>query len=72
MLSFVTFEAAAPGKPPVAMVAKGSTLGTAPEAVQGVTHYHETAAGDKRYYMHFIRLSGLAARTRYTATATAL
>ena len=66
MLSFVTFEATAPVDPPVAVVAKGSNLGPAPTSVHGVTHFHETAAGDKRYLMHFIRLSDLAPRTRYS------
>eukprot|EP00756_Hemistasia_phaeocysticola_P023628 Hpha_TRINITY_DN15904_c0_g2::TRINITY_DN15904_c0_g2_i2::g.74114::m.74114 len=65
VVSWVTFETAAPSKPPTVTASKAG--GTKTE-VQGVTHVHTTAAKDRTYYMHFVRLSGLEARAAYTYT----
>ena len=79
VVSFVTFEETPPVQPPTATLSTGSTgntRGTASEEAsngfdgsqlqtfQGVTHVHRTSGG-RVYYMHFVRLHGLAPRARY-------
>ena len=71
VLSFVTFEATAPTLPPAASVHLGpagaaAAAGPAASTVHGVTHTHVTSAGDRTYYMHFVRLSKLKPRARYS------
>ena len=62
VLSFVTFEGRPPSEPPRASVsARGAAAAT---VVRGVTHAHTTAGG-RTYYMHFVRLAGLAPRAEY-------
>eukprot|EP01065_Artemidia_motanka_P019005 TRINITY_DN2242_c0_g1_i1.p1 TRINITY_DN2242_c0_g1~~TRINITY_DN2242_c0_g1_i1.p1 ORF type:complete len:772 (+),score=296.86 TRINITY_DN2242_c0_g1_i1:54-2318(+) len=62
VVSFVTFESAAPKSPPTAFVGQDKAKLT---AIQGVTHVHTTSAGDRTYYMHFVRVSSLRPRERY-------
>ena len=64
VVSFVTFEAAAPAATPVA------TIGTSENALEpaagpAVTHIYQTPAQDRTYYMHFVVFSNLSPRTRY-------
>lgn len=69
VISFVTFptntslELATSSSIPIVKV------GTDPkhlnQTVQGATHLHTTAAGDRTYLMHFVRLSNLHPKTRY-------
>ena len=61
VIQWITHEAAAPADPPtVRMGAASGALGT---AVTGATHAHVTNA-HRVYYMHFVRLEGLAPRGR--------
>lgn len=66
VINFVTFESSAPSSPPVVMVGESNVSIT--EKITGVTHTHTTAAKDRVYYMHFVRLNGLKPRTRYYYT----
>ena len=63
VISFVTFEPTAPQRPPVALVRRQGVAGQS--ELHGVTHRHVTTGG-RVYYMHFVRLAGLAPRTRYS------
>eukprot|EP01061_Rhynchopus_euleeides_P005569 TRINITY_DN147_c0_g1_i2.p2 TRINITY_DN147_c0_g1~~TRINITY_DN147_c0_g1_i2.p2 ORF type:complete len:710 (+),score=299.28 TRINITY_DN147_c0_g1_i2:95-2131(+) len=60
VLSFVTFESAAPAGNPTAVV-NGTTY-------TGVTHVHVSVGGDRTYYMHFVQVSGLKSRQTYSYT----
>eukprot|EP01062_Namystynia_karyoxenos_P005021 TRINITY_DN1176_c0_g1_i9.p2 TRINITY_DN1176_c0_g1~~TRINITY_DN1176_c0_g1_i9.p2 ORF type:complete len:207 (+),score=39.66 TRINITY_DN1176_c0_g1_i9:78-698(+) len=64
VISWVTFEQVAPAEPPVVMIKKGEEAQWT--TLRGVTHVHKTAAGDRTYYMHFVRASKLEARARYS------
>jgi hypothetical protein len=59
----VTFEKAAPKATPTVTIGQ-SKDGSSNSAIKGVTHTHTTSAGDRTYYMHFVRISGLKERTR--------
>ena len=60
VVSFVTFEKAAPTRPPIVMFAAGPVDDGALETnITGVTHVHETLAKDRTYYMHFVLLPDL-------------
>jgi len=63
VVNWVTFEAAAPADAPTAFV--GSAAGALTDSIKGVTHVHVTAAKDRTYYMHFVKLAGLKPRARY-------
>lgn len=70
VVSWVTFEAAAPKSPPKVFASRSveelrERRGEAATAIVGVTQIHMTA-GNRTYYMHFVRLSSLAPRARYT------
>ena len=76
VISWVTFVATTPTKPPSVVVRRGkgrlaadpqTTPSTASTTVAGVTHVHTTTGG-RIYYMHFVRLSGLDERAPYTYT----
>ena len=60
VISFVTFEETAPTSPPVAVV-NGTSY-------TGVTHVHKAPSGDRTYYMHFVLVKGLKAKTQYSYT----
>ena len=60
VISFVTFEETAPTSPPVAVV-NGTSY-------TGVTHVHKSPSGDRTYYMHFVLVKGLKAKTQYSYT----
>ena len=64
VLSFVTFEAAAPTKPPTAKVSAPHATEMSP--ITGVTHRHDTTPGNRTYYMHFVRVHSLTPRAEYT------
>ena len=63
VVSFVTFELSPPLLEPA--VFAGLHEEGPFQAVTGVTHTHTTAAGDRTYYMHFIKLEELLPRTKY-------
>lgn len=63
VLAFVTFEATAPEDAPLSRITT-TTPGSWIEHT-GVTHVHTTAAKDRTYYMHFVRVSNLTPRERY-------
>mmetsp|Transcript_64277 Transcript_64277/g.172041 ORF Transcript_64277/g.172041 Transcript_64277/m.172041 type:complete len:756 (-) Transcript_64277:30-2297(-) len=65
VIVWVTFEKQAPTEAPVVSIAK---KGEQPKELQGVTHEHVTPAGDRTYYMHFVRVGGLAERASYSYT----
>merc|ERR1711937_747953 len=62
VLSFVTFEAEKRTQAPSAFV--GKTDNSLTDKIEGVTHVHVTAAGDRTYFMYFVKLSGLTPRMR--------
>eukprot|EP00755_Sulcionema_specki_P013817 Sspe_Gene.55011::Locus_30304_Transcript_1_1_Confidence_1.000_Length_1890::g.55011::m.55011 len=62
VVSFVTFETSPPAVPLVEM---GTESGKLTNTVRGVTHLHHTAAKDRTYYMHFVRVQGLSPRATY-------
>eukprot|EP00658_Telonema_sp_P-2_P032994 TRINITY_DN2430_c0_g1_i1.p1 TRINITY_DN2430_c0_g1~~TRINITY_DN2430_c0_g1_i1.p1 ORF type:complete len:654 (+),score=156.53 TRINITY_DN2430_c0_g1_i1:294-2255(+) len=62
VVSFVTFEPHPLTTPPLLKYGKTSDLG---QQATGVSHVHVTAAGDRTYWMHFVKLSNLNPRTRY-------
>jgi hypothetical protein len=66
VINFVTFESTPPSDLPV--IKMGSSAGSLSQTITGVTHTHTTAAKDRIYYMHFVRLSGLKPRTKYYYT----
>jgi hypothetical protein len=72
VINFVTFEAKTPAGPPVVTVGlaedENKTADKTPLKIRGVTHTHVTAAGDRTYYMHFVRLSELKPRGKYHYT----
>ena len=63
VVAFVTFEPAPPTNPPIVRV--GRAAQSLNDTVTGVTHVHVTRAKDRTYYMHFVKLDGLAPRARY-------
>lgn len=67
VVSFVTFESSPPTAAPTVTIrpADGAT-GAAGATVEGVTHKHVTAAKDRVYYIHFVRVASLRPRERYT------
>jgi len=66
VVQWVTFEAAAPADAPFVTLTGGG--GGAVAAVHpGATHAHVTGGG-RVYYMHFVRLEGLAPRARFNYT----
>ena len=62
VVQFITFETAAPSKPPT--VHLGTASGKLDTIVHGVSHQHVTEGG-RVYYMHYIRLNALTSRGRY-------
>ena len=72
VVSWITFEATNATVPPeVQWVAGGAVAGAASAlaawtSTKGATHIHTTAARDRRYHFHFVKLSGLKARAQYT------
>eukprot|EP01062_Namystynia_karyoxenos_P005016 TRINITY_DN1176_c0_g1_i4.p1 TRINITY_DN1176_c0_g1~~TRINITY_DN1176_c0_g1_i4.p1 ORF type:complete len:777 (+),score=233.84 TRINITY_DN1176_c0_g1_i4:83-2332(+) len=64
VISWVTFEKVAPTAPPELLIKK-STAGQW-NTLRGVTHVHTTSAGDRTYYMHFVRATKLEARAAYS------
>ena len=65
VVQWITFEIKAPANPPV--VTLGISSGALNTSVTGVTHVHKTAGG-RTYFMHFVRLLRLSARTKYYYT----
>ena len=74
VVSFVTFnDAGSLSAPPAVRYAPAaSARSDAQRTVRGVTHVYgmnatgHNAVTDKKYFLHFVRLVGLAERTRYT------
>jgi hypothetical protein len=67
VIQWITFEKVNPATPPIVKMGKSSgALGT---SITGVTHIHKTA-GNRTYFMHFVRLEGLAPRAKYFYTVT--
>ena len=66
VVSFVTFEDAAPPASalPSLTISEKEDMSDA-RNFSGITHTHTTAAGDKTYFMHFIKISKLPERTRF-------
>ena len=73
VVSWITFEATNATTPPEVQWMEsgngedsraGSTL--AWTSTKGATHIHTTAARDRRYHFHFVKLSGLKPRAQYT------
>jgi phosphodiesterase/alkaline phosphatase D-like protein len=46
----------------------GTSEGSLTQTFTGVTHTHTTAAKDRIYYMHFVRLTALKPRAKYYYT----
>ena len=65
VVQWITFEANGPADPPA--VRMGTASGALGTVVTGATHTHITP-GKRVYFMHFVRLQGLAARARYFYT----
>ena len=68
VVSFVTFGPK-PAQPPT--VYAGTSAAALTTAVHGETHQHVTAAKDRVYWMHFVRLSQLKPRAQYHYKVTA-
>eukprot|EP00039_Didymoeca_costata_P025917 m.14535 g.14535 ORF g.14535 m.14535 type:complete len:592 (+) comp5124_c0_seq1:123-1898(+) len=64
VVSFVTFEPSLPAEAPYAMLSSQQQQDT--QVLRGVTHVYVTPAGDRTYYMHFVKFSNLAPLTKYT------
>ena len=65
VVGFVTFEADAPTRPPVALLSTVGEPGGGTTRLTGVTHAHETGGG-RIYYMHYVGLGNLTSRGRYS------
>lgn len=64
VVSFVTYDLAAPTSPPVAMLEGGDL--DAPKSIEGVSHMYFDPPNKRNYTMSFVRFSGLASRGSYT------
>ena len=64
VVQWITFEKAAPANPPVVNLSSDEGDDA---VIEGATHAH-TTAGKRTYYMHFVRLEGLAPRAKYSYT----
>ena len=60
---FVTFESVEPAGLPVAVL---DGAGDDQAEIQGVTHKYVTPSGKRVYYMHFVKLAGLAPRSTHS------
>jgi hypothetical protein len=69
VVSWITFEATNATTPPEVHWAAGGGAALAQRgwtSTMGATHIHTTAARDRRYHFHFVKLSGLKARAQYS------
>ena len=69
VVSWITHEATAPQAPPVVeLVASTPSASDATVRVTGVTHEHTTPDKDRVLYLHFVRLTQLLPRAKYSYT----
>ena len=64
VVSFVTYDLAAPTSLPVATLEGGDL--DAPQQIEGVSHVYYDPPNKRNYTMSFVRFSGLASRGMYT------
>ena len=68
VVSFVTYDLAAPTAPPVATLERrdlAETADAAPKQIEGVSHMYFDPPNKRNYTMSFVRFSGLAPRAVY-------
>ena len=68
VISWITFEASNATFPPEVQWSAGAgpVAASGATSTKGATHIHMTAARDRRYHFHFVKLAGLKPRAQYS------